>query len=161
MPTEQQEHVRTERALDKITRWGRDPVRSGGENITFSVVRQGASTPSDAFVACGDCTPFTPSGHRGTLNGQPPGLTGEPMAYFLDFGGSAVSVVTVPCQFAFDLNKGRVSLQGAFAGLPSTLRFTVEFAKEFEGGGGRNILFSSESPSDSAGYVLVVQLVAA
>src|SRR5262249_24824348 len=98
---------------------------------------------------------------RGTLKGQPPGYTGEPLAYFLDFGGSVVGLVSVACQFAFDLNKGRVTLQGSFPGMPSTLRFTVEFAKEFEGGGGRNILFSSASPSDPAGYVLAVQLVAA
>jgi hypothetical protein len=63
--------------------------------------------------------------------------------------------------FTLDLNKGRVTLQGPFPNLSSTLRFTVEFAKEFEGGGGRNIVFSSDRPSDRAGYVLTVQLVAA
>ena len=106
MPTEPQEHARTQRALDKITRWGRDPVGSGGENITFSVARQGASDPSDAFLGGGDCTPFTASGHRGTLTGQAPGFTGEPVAYFLDFGGSVVTVTPVSFAFTFDLNKG-------------------------------------------------------
>ena len=69
--TEHHEHVRTQEALETLTKWGRDPGTDGGENIVFSVARQG--TPSDAFLATGDCTPFTPSGSRGTLNGQPPG----------------------------------------------------------------------------------------
>jgi hypothetical protein len=161
MATEQQEHARTQRALDKITKWGRDPVAASGENITFSIARQGASDPADACLAGGDCTPFTASGHRGTLKGQPPGFTGEPFAYFLDFTGSAVSVTSVSCQFTFDLNRARATRQGPFPNLSSTLKFAVEFFKEFEGGGGRNIVFTSDSASDKEGYVLTVQLVGA
>ena len=49
--TEHHEHVRTQEALETLTKWGRDPGTDGGENIVFSVGRQG--TPSDAFLAAG------------------------------------------------------------------------------------------------------------
>jgi hypothetical protein len=156
--TEHDEHVRTEEALETLTRWGRDPGTDGGESIAFSVSRQGA--PSDAFLTIGDCTPFTPQGSRGVLHGQPPGDTGAPVASFIDFG-SPLSVNQIPCTFSFDLNSGTVTLTGSFPGLPPTLDFTVEFGKRFDGAGGENILFYSEKTSDYAGYIIAVQLVAA
>jgi hypothetical protein len=155
---EHQEHVRTEEALETLTRWGRDPNSDGGENIAFSVSRQGA--PSDAFLAIGDCTPFTPQGGRGVLNGQPPGDTGAPVAYFIDFG-IPLSVNQVAGTFSFDLNSGKVTLTGSFPNLPSSLDFTVEFDQRFQGAGGYNILFHSGKTSDHAGYLIAVQHVAA
>jgi hypothetical protein len=156
--TEHHEHARTQEALEELTSWGRNPNSDGGENIAFSVSRQGA--PSDAFLATGDCTPFTPQGSRGVLNGQPPGGTGAPVAYFIDFG-IPLSVNQVPCTFSFDLNSGKVTLTGAFPGLPSSLEFNVEFDKRFDGAGGDNVVFHSEKTSDHAGYVIAVQHVAA
>ena len=158
--TEKQEHVRTEKALDTLTKWGKNPGFDGGENINFSVSRQGA--PSDAFLAFGDCTPFTPSGKRGTLKGQAPGNTGAPVAYFDNFGGVTATLQQVPCTFSFDLNTGKVRLAGPFPnGLPSKLEFRVEYFKEFDGAGGENVLFYSDQSSDNAGYVIAMQLVAA
>jgi len=156
--TEHQEHARTEQALETLTGWGRDPNSDGGENIAFSLSRQGA--PSDAFLATGDCTPFTSEGSRGVLNGQPPGDTGAPVAYFIDFG-IPLSVNQVPCTFSFDLNSGKVTLTGSFPSLPSSLDFTVEFDKRFQDADGDNILFHSEKTSDNAGYVIALQHVAA
>jgi hypothetical protein len=158
-PTEQHEHAATQKALDKLTKWGKNPGTDGGENIGFSVSRQGA--PSDAFMGMGDCTPFTPSGARGTLNGQAVGRTGAPVAYINNFGGSTVSVNQVPFTFSFDLNTGKVTLAGAFPGLASSLNFTVEYFKEFDGAGGENIVFTSDKTSDNAGYVIALQLVGA
>lgn len=157
--TESREHAQTQKALDILAKWGKDPSTDGGENIVFSVSRQGA--PSDAFLATGDCTAFTPSGKRGVLNGQPPGGTGAPVAYFDDFSGSTVVMKQVPCTFSFDLNTGTVTLSGAFPNLPGTLEFTVEYTREFDGAGGENILFHSEKTSDNAGYIIAVQLVGA
>jgi len=157
--TEKHERAMTQKALDTLTKWGKDPNIDGGENIAFSLSRQGA--PSDAFLAIGDCTPFTPVGKRGILNGQPPPDTGAPIAYFIDFGGLPLTVTQVPCTFSFDLNKGKVSLSGAFPSLPTTLDFTVEYIKKFDGAGGENLLFHSEKTSDNAGYIITVQLVAA
>jgi hypothetical protein len=152
------EHVRTEEALETLTRWGRDPNSDGGENIAFSVSRQGA--PSDASLAIGDCTPFTPQAGRGVLDGQPVGDTGAPVAYFIDFG-IPLSVNQVACTFSFDLNSGKVTLTGSFPNLPSSLDFTVEFDKRFQDADGYNILFHSEKTSDHAGYLIAVQHVAA
>ena len=156
--TEHGEHARTDEALETLARWGRDPGTDGGENIAFAVSRQGA--PSDAFLATGDCTPFTPQGSRGVLHGQPPGDTGAPVTYFIDFG-IPLSVNQVPCTFSFDLNYGKVTLTGSFPGLPSSLDFTVEFDKRFDGADGDNIVFHSEKTSDHAGYVIAMQHVAA
>jgi hypothetical protein len=157
--TEKYEHELTQKALEGLTKWGKNPGTDGGESIGFSVSRQGA--PSDAFMGMGDCTPFTPVGHRGILHGQPAGSTGEPIAYFDNFGGSTVTVQQVPFTFSFDLNTGKVTLKGTFPGLPSTLDFKVEYLKEFLGAGGENIVFYSEKTSDNAGYVIAMQLVAA
>lgn len=151
--TEHQEHTRTEEALETLTGWGRDPSSDGGENIAFSVSRQGA--PGDAFLVLGDCTPFTPQGSRGVLNGQPPGDTGAPVAYFPQ------SANQVPCTFSFDLNSGVVTLAGSFPNLQPNLDFTVEFDTRFQDADGYNILFYSGKTSDHAGYVIAVQHVAA
>lgn len=160
MPTtEKHEHALTEKALDILTTWGKNPGTDGGENINFSVSRQGA--PSDAFLAFGDCTPFTPVGKRGILKGQPVGSPVQPMAFIDNFGGSTPAIIQIPCAFAFDLNSGKVSLNGAFPGIPGNLHFTVEYLKEFDGAGGKNIVFYSEKTSDNAGYVIAIQLVAA
>jgi hypothetical protein len=157
--TERHQHALTQKALDTLTAWGKDPNIDGGENIAFSLSRQGS--PSDAFLGIGDCTPFTPTGRRGILNGQPPGFNGEPIAYFDDFSGTSPAVNQVPFKFSFDLNTGKISLSGSFPDLPAILDFTVEYLKEFKDAGGRNILFYSEQTSDNAGYVIAVQLVAA
>jgi hypothetical protein len=156
--SEHHEHHLTEKALDTLAKWGADPNIDGGENIAFSLSRQGA--PSDAFMAMGDCTPFTPAGKRGILSGQPPADTGAPAAYFDDFSGITPTVTQIPCTFSFDLNSGTVTLTGAFPGLPGTLDFTVEYIREFSGNDGENILFHSGKTSDNAGYIIAVQLVA-
>ncbi len=156
--TEKYEHAETEKALETLTKWGKNPNIDGGESIGFSVSRQGA--PSDAFMGLGDYTPFTPSGHRGTLKSQPVGNTGAPIAYF-DILGVPPAMNPVPFTFAFDLNTGKVSMNGAFPGLPANLDFRVEYLKEFDGAGGKNIVFTSDKTSDHAGYVLAVQLVGA
>lgn len=159
MATETQEHKRTQRALDTLTTWGKNPNIDGGENIAFSLSRQGA--PGDAFLGTGDCTPFTRAGRRGILKGQPVGSTGAPIAYFDDFGSGSPTLNQVPFTFSFNLNTAKVSLSGSFPNLPATLQFTVEYLKGFVGGGGKNIVFYSEKSSDHAGYVIAVQLVAA
>lgn len=159
MPTEKQERAATQKALDRLTKWGKDPGTDGGENIAFSLTRQGP--PSDTFFVTGDCTPFTPSGKRGTLKGQPAATTGAPVAYHANFGGSAATLDEIPCMFAFDLNKGKVTINGAFPGVSSTLSFTVEYIKKFDGAGGENLLFHSEKASDNAAYAIALELVAA
>jgi hypothetical protein len=151
--TDHHEHVRTEEALETLTRWGRNPGAAGGENIAFSLSRQGA--PGDAFVVLGDCTPFTPQGPRGILHGQPPADTGAPVADY------PLSATPVPCTFSFDLNTGKVTIAGAFPGLPPSLDFTVEYDRRFDNAGGENLLFHSGRTSDPAGYVIALELVGA
>lgn len=68
------EHVRTEEALETLTRWGPRPPHGRRGNIAFPVSRQGA--PSDVFLAIGDCTPFTPLESRDVLSGQAPADAG-------------------------------------------------------------------------------------
>lgn len=151
--TEKHEHALTQKALDTLAQWGNNPNIDGGENIAFSLVREGA--PSDAFIGAGDCTPFTPSGKRGVLHGQPAASTGAPIASFV-----IPTFTQIPFTFSFDLNIGKVTLNGAFPNLSPNLTFTVEYISEFDGNDGKNILFHSEKTSDHAGYVIALQLVA-
>ena len=152
------EHALTQKALDRLTKWGKNPDSNRGETIHFSVSRQGA--PSDPFLAFGDCTLFTPSGKRGTLTGQPAGNSGAPVAYFDNSGGALEILEQVPCTFFFDLNTGKVHLGGAFSNkLPPKLEFCVEYFKQFDGAAGENILFYSDQASDNAGYVIAMQWV--
>ena len=137
--TEKHEHVLTEKALETLTTWGKNPGIDGGENINFSVSRQGA--PSDAFLAFGDCTPFTPAGKRGILNGQPVGFTGQPMVFIDNFAGATPTIIQLPITFEFDLNTGKVSLHGAFPGLPANLHFNVEFLRNSTATAARTLSF--------------------
>jgi hypothetical protein len=66
--------------LGPCTRRGLEP--DGGENITFAIARQGSHTILNAFLTEGDCTPFIPSGKRGTLHNQPPPHV-APIAFFI------------------------------------------------------------------------------
>jgi hypothetical protein len=151
----------TERALNTLDKWGRDPASDGGETIVFSLSRQGA--PSDALLVTGDCTPYAPSGndHRGTLKGQPAGDMGAPVAYYDNFSGTAPALLQIPCTFSFDLATGTVTLIGTFPGLATSVSFTVHYLKEFVAAGGKNLLFYSPASSDDAGYVIAMQLVGA
>jgi hypothetical protein len=151
MSTEARGRARTQKALDTLTQWGKNPSSNGGEIIGFSLSRQGA--PSEVLVVMGDCTPFTPAGARGTLSGQPAGNTGAPIGYRVPAPDA------IPCTFSFDLNAGKVSLAGAFPGLPPSLSFTVEYMNTFDAAGGKNLLFHSEKASDQSGYVLTIQHV--
>lgn len=158
--TEAQERARTRQALTRLSHWGQDPSSDGGENVAFSLVRQGGV--GDTFHVTGDCTPYTSGGPRGALHGQPPGYTGAPVAYLTDLTSSPPSVDQIDCTFDFDLNDGKVTLTGAFPDRPATLTFRVEKLKSFDDAGvGDTILFASHRSSDHAGYVLAVVHVAA
>jgi hypothetical protein len=158
--TEAEERARTRHALKRLAGWGRDPSSDGGENIAFSLVRQGGV--GDTFQVSGVCTPYTSGGARGTLHGQPAGFTGAPVAYVNDFTTTPPSIDQIPCTFDFDLTPGKVTLTGAFPSRPATLTFHVELLKGFDDPGvGDTVLFASNRSSDHAGYVLSVVHVAA
>src|SRR5205807_6727525 len=106
--------------------------------------------------------PFTPSGGRGILKGQPAGNTGAPVACFDNSGGALDILQQVPCTFSFDLNTGKVHLSGAFPNnLPSNLEFGVEYFKQFDAVGVEHILFYSDQTPDNPGYGIASQLVPA
>src|ERR1700722_5664806 len=126
MPNEQ-----TEDALNEITRWARELSAGGspdgGVNITFAIARQGSHTITNAFLTEGDCTPFVPSGKRGTLHNQPPPLA-APVAFFIT---SARGVDQVPLAMEADLNSGTVTLKGSFPESASTLEYRLEYLEQF------------------------------
>jgi len=159
MSTEIQEHRETSKALDEITGWARALAAGqspdGGENISFSIAREGATLILDSFLSGGDCTPFSPSGKRGVLHNQP---SLPLMALFIN---PSNGVNQVPYSLTVDLNKGTVTLNGSFPNLSSTMEFHLEFLKRFEGGGGKCILFNSDKSSDDAGYLITFNLVGA
>jgi len=122
MPNEQ-----TEKALDEITRWARELAAGGspdgGVNITFAIARQGSHTITNAFLTEGDCTPFVPSGKRGTLHNQPPPQP-APIAFFIT---GAHGVDQVPLAMEADLNTGTVTLKGTFPEIAPTLEYRLEY----------------------------------
>jgi hypothetical protein len=151
----------TENALNEITRWARGLAAGGnpdgGENITFAIARQGSHTIMNAFLTEGDCTPFVPSGARGTLHNQPPPLP-APVAYFIT---STPGVDQVPVAMEADLNAGTVTLTGSFPEIASTLHYQLEYLETFVDDVGKNIVFYSKSnkPDDKAGYISTFCLV--
>src|SRR6516164_1832922 len=147
MPNEQ-----TEKALDEITRWARELAAGGspdgGVNITFT----------NAFLTEGDCTPFVPSGKRGTLHNQPPPQP-APIAFFIT---GTHGVNQVPLAMEADLNTGTVTLKGTFPEIAPTLEYRLKYLERFaEGGIGKSIVFYSKTdkPSDKAGYISTFTLV--
>ena len=157
MPNEQ-----TEKAFDEITRWARELAAGGnpdgGVNITFAIARQGSHTITNAFLTEGDCTPFVPSGKRGTLHNQPPPQP-APIAFFIT---GTHGVDQVPLAMEADLNTGTVTLKGAFPEIAPTLEYRLEYLERFaEDGIGKSIVFYSKSdkPSDKAGYISTFTLV--
>jgi hypothetical protein len=151
----------TEKALDEITRWARELAAGGspdgGVNITFAIARQGSHTIMNAFLTEGDCTPFVPSGKRGTLHNQPPPLA-APVAFFIT---SARGVDQVPLAMEADLNSGTVTLKGSFPESASTLEYRLEYLEQFTDEIGKNIVFYSKAdkPTDKAGYISTFSLV--
>ncbi|HUN91057.1 MAG TPA: hypothetical protein VMU33_03295 [Burkholderiaceae bacterium] len=158
--SESEEHVRTQKALDRIASWakglaaGKNP--DGGENIAFGLTRQGGGLILDSFFGGGDCTPFVASGKRGVLHSQPPPAP-PASVYFVD---SSNNLVEVPITLTVDLNSGVVTVQGTFPSLPPKLEFKMEFLKQFDGESGDSILFYSDTSKDNAGYVIDFTLVA-
>jgi hypothetical protein len=153
----------TEKALDEITKWARELAAGGnpdgGENITFAIARQGSHTIMNAFLTEGDCTPFVPSGKRGTLHNQPPPQP-VPVAYFVT---GMAGLDQVPVSMEADLNTGTVTLKGAFPEIAPTLEYRLEFLERFSDDVGKNIVFYSKSdkPADKAGYISTFTLIGA
>ena len=83
----------------------------------------------NAFLTEGDCTPFVPSGKRGTLHNQPPPLA-APVAFFIT---SARGVEQVPLAMEADLNSGTVTLKGSFPESASTLEYRLEYSGTIHG----------------------------
>jgi hypothetical protein len=153
----------TEKALDEITKWARGLAAGGnpdgGENITFAIARQGSHTIMNAFLTEGDCTPFVPSGKRGTLHNQPLPQP-VPVAFFIT-GNNTLD--QVPIAMEADLNTGTVTLKGAFPEIAPTLQYRLEYLEQFEDEVGKNIVFYSKSdkPADKAGYISTFTLISA
>jgi hypothetical protein len=157
-------NAETEKALDEITRWARELAAGGspddGTNITIQVARQSSHLFVNDFVVSGDCTPFVPSGKRGTLHNQPSPFI--PLAMFLRSSTTGYSVDPVQVTMEADLNTGTMTLQGALPEmLPPKLEFRLEYFGRFTNDIGKNILFYSKAdkPSDKAGYLSVFCLI--
>ena len=154
----------TEKALDEITFWARELAAGGspdnGTNISFEIARNSQNPIMADFVTFGDCTPFVPSGKRGTLHNQPLPFP-PPPAIFITSSTAGYGADPVTVAMEADLNTGTVTLQGAFPEIAPKLEFRLEYFGRFTNDVGKNILFYSHSdkPSDKAGYLSVFCLV--
>ena len=141
---EKHEHQATAHALDTLANW----MRSGtNEGISFEIARLTYDLFTDSFLGGGDCSLFTASGKRGTLQSQ---LSN---AYLLSSSGG------VPQSFAinlsFDLNTAQVTGTWTYpGGQVQSSTFTLEFFKQFASVTGKVLLFYADHSSDDAAYSL-------
>jgi hypothetical protein len=156
-------NAQTEKALDEITRWARELAAGGspdgGVNISFEIVRNSQCPMNADFITFGDCTPFVPTGKRGTLHNQPLPFP-PPTAIFIG-GSTGYTADPVTVAMEADLNTGTVTLQGAFPNIAPKLVFGLEYCGHFTNGIGINMLFYSclDKSDDKAGYLSALCLV--
>jgi hypothetical protein len=104
-------NAQTEKALDEITRWARELAAGGspddGTNISFEIARNSQCPINADFITFGDCTPFFPTGKRGTLHNQPLPFPPPAATFIGDTTVYTADPVTVAMEA--DLNTGTVS----------------------------------------------------
>jgi hypothetical protein len=149
MPSEHREHRETQRALEQVY----DYISPGtNEGISFAFSRMTDDLFTDSFLAGGDISLFTPSGHRGSIRSQ------ESNGYVLDGGGG------VPAQFPIDLTvdlgDGRASGTWTLPdGTAQSPHCWLQHVRTLEVPEGIRILFAGESTSDDAVYSLALVLI--
>jgi hypothetical protein len=153
MTTEKQEHTATLRALNDIHAY----IAPGtNEGISWTMSRLTLDLFGDSFTGGGDASLFTPSGKRGSIASQ------ESNTFFIMNSASGNVVQPTSLSMTFDLNDGVVSLKwiDPSTGSQSTATFTAELSQRNAPPGlGVTFVFGADSPSDGAGYSLVLALL--
>jgi hypothetical protein len=140
----------TQRELEAIYNWIKDGTNEG---ISFEIAHLTDDAFTDSFIGDGDCSLFTPSGARGTLNSQ--GSNGN----VLDSGGGVPH--SFPFTLTINLNTGNVNGSWTYpgGGPAQTPTFKLVFYKRFTGDGGENLIFYADQSSDNAGYIITFTLL--
>jgi hypothetical protein len=149
MPSEHHEHHETQHALQRVFEY----ISPGtNEGISFSLSRVTDDLFADSFLAGGDISLFTASGHRGTITSQ------LSYGYVLASGGGAAA--EFPVDLSVDLGSGRA--EGSWTlpdGTAQAPHFDLQHTKTLDTPDGVRVLFSGETTSDDAVYSLALVLI--
>ncbi len=149
MPSERTEHRDTEQALTQVY----DYISPGtNEGISFSLSRLTDDLFTDSFLAGGDISLFTPSGHRGSIRSQ------QSNGWMLSSGGGAPT--EFPVELTIDLSSGTGSGNWTLPdGTAQTPTFALQHVKTVSRPEGTMLLFAGETTSDDGGYSLALLLI--
>ena len=137
MPSERTEHRDTEQALTQVY----DYISPGtNEGISFSLSRLTDDLFTDSFLAGGDISLFTPSGHRGRIRSQ------QSNGWMLSSGGGAPT--EFPVELRIDLSSGTGSGNWTLPdGTAQTPTFALQHVKTVSRPEGTMLLFAGETTS--------------
>lgn len=122
------------------------------EGISFSLSRLTDDLFTDSFLAGGDISLFTPSGHRGRIRSQ------QSSGWRLSSGGGAPS--QFPIELTVNLSSGTASGSWTLPdGAAQTPTFEVQQIKTVSRPEGTMVLFAGETSSDDGGYSLALLLI--
>jgi hypothetical protein len=149
MPSERTEHRDTEQALTQVY----DYISPGtNEGISFSLSRLTDDLFTDSFLAGGDISLFTPSGHRGSIRSQ------QSNGWMLSSGAGAPT--EFPVALRIDLSSGTGSGNWTLPdGTAQTPTFALQHVKTVSRPEGTMLLFAGETTSDDGGYSLALLLI--
>jgi hypothetical protein len=149
MPSERTEHRDTVQALTQVY----DYISPGtNEGISFSLSRLTDDLFTDSFLAGGDISLFTPSGHRGSIRSQ------QSNGWMLSSGGGAPT--EFPVALTIDLSSGTGSGNWTLPdGTAQTPTFALRHVKTVSRPEGTMLLFAGETTSDDGGYSLALLLI--
>jgi hypothetical protein len=149
MPSERTEHRDTEHAITQVY----DDISPGtSEGISFSLSRLTDDLFTDSFLAGGDISLFTPSGHRGSIRSQ------QSNGWMLSSGGGAPT--EFPVALRIDLSSGTGSGNSTLPdGTAQTPTFALQHVRTVSRPEGTMLLFAGETTSDDGGYSLALLLI--
>jgi hypothetical protein len=149
MTSELTEHRATVHALKEVF----DYISPGtNEGISFSLSRLTDDLFTDSFLAGGDISSFTPSGHSGSIRSQ------DSQGSVLSSTGGAPS--QFPVTLTIDLSTGTGSGSWTLPdGTAESPTFDVQWVKTVNRPEGTMLLFAGETSSDDAAYSLALLLI--
>jgi hypothetical protein len=149
MPSERTEDRKTRNALGQVF----DYISPGtNEGISFSLSRVTDDLFTNSFLAGGDISLFTPSGHRGRIRSQ------LSEASMLSSAGGAPT--QFPIELTVDLSTGEASGSWTLPdGTAQTPHFRLQHVRTLNRPEGKMLLFAGETSTDDAVYSIALLLI--
>jgi hypothetical protein len=140
----------TRKALDKLAKW----LAPGSEHegISFQITRLTDPLTGGSLIGGGDCSIFTPSGKRGSLESQ------GAVAFLLDGASEGLSQ-SIGVKVLFDLNKNVATVEWSPSPGAGAIRAS-NFALALDASTKKNtFFFHGANASDGASYAVTFALL--